>query len=47
MHGETWAMIDRALRYQHRGLRWSSSLFKRLKKHFNISKRQTLAAESR
>ncbi len=45
--GETWAMVDRALRYQYRGLRWSSSLFKLLKKHFNISKRQVPAAERR
>jgi hypothetical protein len=47
VHGETWAMIDRALRYQQRGLRWPSSLFKLLKKHFNISKRQVPAAASR
>ena len=45
--GETWAMIDRALRYQHRSLRWPSSLFRLLKKHFNISKRQVPAAERR
>jgi len=45
--GETWAMVDRALRGQQRGLRWGSSLFKLLKKHFNISKRQAPAAERR
>jgi len=44
--GETWAMVDRALRKRQRGLRWGSSLFRLLKKHFNISKRQVLAAES-
>jgi hypothetical protein len=42
--GETWAMIDRALRHQQRGLRWGSSLFRLLKKHFNVSKRQVVAA---
>jgi hypothetical protein len=43
--GETWAMIDRALRNRQRGLHWGSSLFRLLKKHFNISKRQVTAAE--
>jgi hypothetical protein len=47
MPGETWAMLDRALRAQQRGLRWGSSLFKLLKKHFNISKQQGPAAERR
>jgi hypothetical protein len=45
VQGETWAMLDRALRKRQRGLRWGSSLFRLLKKHFNISKRQVPAPE--
>jgi hypothetical protein len=33
MDGETWAMIDRALARQQRGLRHKSSLYRLLKKH--------------
>jgi hypothetical protein len=33
MDGETWAMIDRALAKQQRGLRHKSSLYRLLKKH--------------
>jgi len=45
--GETWAMVDRALRKRQRGLPWKASLFKLLRKHFNISKRQVPAAAGR
>jgi hypothetical protein len=45
VEGETWAMIDRALRKKQRGLRWGSSLFRLLKKQFNISKRQVMPAQ--
>ncbi len=36
VHGETWAMVDRALCYAQRGLRRKSSLFRLLRKHRGI-----------
>jgi hypothetical protein len=43
VQGETWAMIDRALRRKQRGLRWGSSLFRLLMKYFGVSKRQVMS----
>jgi hypothetical protein len=47
VNGETWAMVDRALRNKQRGLRWGSSLFRLLKKHFGVSKRQVLPGQDK
>jgi hypothetical protein len=40
MDGETWAMIDRALRKQQRSLRLKSSLFRLLKKRRQLLRRR-------
>ena len=41
MDGETWAMIDRALANQQRGLRSESSLFRLLKKHRDLVQKRS------